>query len=498
MSSEGKISWNFLKNVSDTLDSYRIRALIDAKNEILKAGLYDESVFYEILFKMFDEELLKYRFLEFLKYKKDHDFKTIEQFANDQRMEISKVLGLLELLRNENLVIIHELCDTIKGDDKEPSRSVFKGLKIEVIDGDFSKIKPVYEPVKVIFDSKQCSGCGICAGICPVKCIEINNGFGKIDEQKCLRCGLCYLACPRSFFPKRLMRMIQDNASSIKEYESFGPFIEAHAARTKIPSIAESCQDGGISSTCLYHLIESKKVDLALGAKMSSDPWRPEPSIMETTDDIIKSAGTKYVNNPNLILMNDNQIKGKTIAVVGVPCQMQALLKSQLYNIGIPALNCVKYRIGIFCMESFPYEEGFRKICEKLNVPLTEVKKTDINKGKFFIYKKSGEELNIPIKDISYLARMDCEFCYDLTSESADISVGSIGAPSGWNMVIIRTQKGKELFNELLKKKLIESKDIDDVKPGLPMLAKIANIKQNKCIKHVNSIKESNKRYPNY
>ena len=498
MSSEGNITWNFLKNVSDVLDSYRIRALIDAKKEVLDAGLYDESIFYEILFKMFDEERLKYNFLDFLKSKKIYDFESVKVYANEQSMPISKVFSLLELLKNENYVQIQELYETIEGDDETPPKSIFKGLNIELSNIDFSKLKSIYEPIKVIFDSNTCSGCGMCAGICPVNCIEIKNGFGKINDQKCLRCGLCYLVCPRSFFPKRVMRMIQNDATDIEEYKSFGPIIEAHAARTKVPSIAETCQDGGISSTCLFHLIESKKVDLALGATMSDDPWRPEPIIMEKTDDIIKSAGTTYVNNPNLTLLNDEKIKGKKLAVVGVPCQMQALLKSKIYDIGIPSINSVLYRIGIFCMESFPYEEGFKKICEKLNVQVTDVKKTDINKGKFFIYTKNGEELNIPIKDISNLARIDCEFCFDLTSESADISVGSIGAPAGWNMVLIRTQKGKELYDELLQNNLIESKDINEVKPGLPMLAKIANIKQNKCVKHVNSNIESNKRHPKY
>ncbi len=441
---------------------------------------------------------MKYNFLDFLKSKKTLDFESVKQYANEQSLAISKVFSLLELLKNENYVKIQELHETIEGDDENPPKSIFKGLNVELSDIDFSKFKSVYEPVKVIFNSNTCSGCGLCAGICPVNCIEINNGFGKIDDQKCLRCGLCYLVCPRSFFPKRVMRMVQDKATDIKEYNSFGPILEAHAARTKIQSITETCQDGGISSTCLYHLIKSKKVDIALGATMSEEPWRPEPILMETTDDIVRSAGTKYVNNPNLKLLNDEKIKGKNLAVVGVPCQMQALLKSKIYNIGIPSINSILYRIGIFCMESFPYEEGFKKICDKLNVQISDVKKTDINKGKFFVYTKNGEELNIPIKDINNLARIDCEFCFDLTSESADISVGSIGAPSGWNMVLIRTQKGKELYDELIQNNLIESKDINEVKPGLPMLAKIANIKQNKCVKHVNSNMEANKRHPKY
>ena len=126
------------------------------------------------------------------------------------------------------------------------------------------------------------------------------------------------------------------------------------------------------------------------------------------------------MNNPNLQLLNQHELKDTKIAVVGVPCHMQALLKSEVYNIGFPSLANIDYRIGIFCMESFSYE-SLLKICEKMNVEVNNAKKMDIYKGKFFVYTNKGEELNVPIKEISHLAREDCEMCYDLTSESADI-----------------------------------------------------------------------------
>ncbi|MFX1257121.1 MAG: Coenzyme F420 hydrogenase/dehydrogenase, beta subunit C-terminal domain, partial [Promethearchaeota archaeon] len=321
--------------------------------------------------------------------------------------------------------------------------------------------------------------------------------IGKIDEEKCIRCGLCYFVCPRTFLPVKILNMNQENISEINEYSKIGHFIEVYSARTKVKEISEVCQDGGISSTTLHYLFDKKKIDFALGAKMSDDPWRPEPILIKNKNDLISTAGTKYVNNPNLKLLNDLNSDNETLAVVGVPCMMQALLKSEIYNIGFPSLNNVKYRIGIFCMESFSYD-SFLKICEKLNVDINNIKKTNINKGKFFVYTKNGEELNIPIKEITNLAREDCEVCFDLTSESADISVGSIGSPSGWNTVIIRTERGKKLYEELILNDLIESKPIEEVKPGLPMLEKIADSKRNGCNKHITSKKNQSKRIPIY
>jgi len=497
MSSKFKISKEGLKDIAVTVDSYRIRVLIDAKKEILESGIYNEEQYDNILFKMFDEELLKYKLFNYLSNPKSNNFDTIKKFSDSNSIEVRKTLSLLELLKNENLVEVNEIYDIIEGDENTPESSSFKDITIEKYDVDPSKVKSVYEPVKTIFETHNCSGCGLCVGICPVNCLEVYNGFGKIDEDKCIRCGLCYFVCPRSYLPVSVLNMTQDKSSEIKSYSKVGHYIEGYSARTKIKEISQVCQDGGITSTCLHYLFDAKIIDLALGAKMSKTPWRPEPIVLESKEDILLTTGTKYVNNPNLKGLNELNKKQANLAVVGVPCMMQALLKSEIYNIGIPTLNQIKYRIGIFCMESFSYE-SLLKICEILKADVKDVKKTDINKGKFFVYTNSGEELTVPIKEISHLAREDCEVCFDLTSESADISIGSIGSPSGWNTVLIRTQTGKELYNKLIENDLIESKALADVKPGLPLLERIAKSKRNKCNKHIDKKKDENVRFPRY
>ncbi len=500
MSSEGKFSWDFLKTVADSLDSYRVRALIDAKEDIINAGVYDETQYYNILFKMFNMEQSKFTLFHFLNSNQNLNLTSIKKFSEKNSIELRKALSLLELLKNEKRVIIEEIYEKIKRNENSPDKLIFKDLSIKIDGYNVSNIQSIYEPVignGSIVDTNNCSGCGLCHGICPMDCIKINNGFGEIDDKKCIRCGLCYFICPRSYLPVKVLNMSLENTSEIKEYSEIGYYIEVYSARTKIKEIASICQDGGISSTCLYYLFEQGKIDYALGAKMSDDPWRPEPLLIKSKEDIISTAGTKYVNNPNLSLLNDLNENSKSIAVVGVPCQMQALLKSKIYNIGIPSLNNIEYRIGIFCMESFSYQ-SLLEICKTLNVDVKNVKKMDINKGKFFVYTKNGDELNVPIKDISHLAREDCEVCYDLTSESADISIGSIGSPSGWNTLVIRTEKGKQLYNELLSNKLIESKPISEVKPGLTLLKRIANSKKNNCRNHIYKKKENNKRIPIY
>ena len=210
MSIEENFTWDYLKNVADALDSYRIRALIDAKQDILDAGIYDEFQYETILFKMLDEEKLKFSLLNFLKQNSESNLKTLEQFSEINSIEINKTLSFLELLKIEKLVSSEDLFDKIEGEENNPEQLIFKDFLIKPNEVQISHLKPIYEPVKVIFETKNCSGCGLCAGICPVNCLRIYNGFGKIDEDKCIRCGLCYFVCPRTYLPTRVLNMTQE------------------------------------------------------------------------------------------------------------------------------------------------------------------------------------------------------------------------------------------------------------------------------------------------
>ncbi len=70
----------------------------------------------------------------------------------------------------------------------------------------------------------------------------------------------------------------------------------------------------------------------------------------------------------------------------------------------------------------------------------------------------------IPIKDTKEYKWPSCQYCKDSTAEFADISVGSVGAPTNdWNSVIIRTDIGLKLFNDTVDSKKLITADIIDL-----------------------------------
>ena len=90
-------------------------------------------------------------------------------------------------------------------------------------------------------------------------------------------------------------------------------------------------------------------------------------------------------------------------------------------------------------------------IPEIMKVKIEDVRKMEFTKGKFWVYTSDGEVHSVPIKDVAKYARNPCHHCCDYTSVFADISVGSVGAPDGWNSVFIRTDAGEEYFDMVRK-----------------------------------------------
>ena len=132
-------------------------------------------------------------------------------------------------------------------------------------------------------------------------------------------------------------------------------------------------------------------------------------------------------------------------------------------------------------MESFSYDKIIALAKEQFDKDINELTKMNIDKGKFIVNLKSGEELDVPLKEVQSYARDNCHFCEDLTSDYADISVGSIGSQGGWSTVITRSKEGEKIYKGAIKEGLIESKSLKDVKPGQPLVERIAASKRKNC-----------------
>ncbi|MBC7096930.1 MAG: Coenzyme F420 hydrogenase/dehydrogenase, beta subunit C-terminal domain, partial [Methanobacteriales archaeon] len=96
----------------------------------------------------------------------------------------------------------------------------------------------------------------------------------------------------------------------------------------------------------------------------------------------------------------------------------------------------------------------------------------------------------LPLKETHGYEQAGCKLCNDYVAELADVSTGSVGTPDGWSTVFLRTDTGESIFKDALEAGLFETKPIEEVKPGLGMLEKLASQKKEKAEKTVAERKE--------
>lgn len=270
-----------------------------------------------------------------------------------------------------------------------------------------------------------------------------------------------------------------------------GTYKEIVSARSTNKQIQSIAQDGGIVSALLAFALDEKIIEGAVVAGPGEDFWKPEPMVAMTSEEILAAAGTKYTFSPNVWMLKEavRQYGIEKVGTVGTPCQVMGIRKMQSYPFGVRFLaDKISLLIGIYCMENFSYESLRTFISEKMGVSPELVEKMDIGKGKFWIYTQD-EVLNIPLKETHGYEQNGCNICLDYVAELGDLSTGSVGSPDGWSTVITRTDAGDNIFKQAVEAGAIETKSIEDVKPGLGLLQKLSGDKKTKNQKTIDERK---------
>ncbi|HTX44508.1 MAG TPA: Coenzyme F420 hydrogenase/dehydrogenase, beta subunit C-terminal domain, partial [Methanocella sp.] len=175
------------------------------------------------------------------------------------------------------------------------------------------------------------------------------------------------------------------------------------------------------------------------------------------------------------------------VGYVGLPCQIEAIRKMQLYPFGARDIaESLVLVIGIFCYENF-YPASLKAIVEGLGEqPLEDVVRMRCASGRF---RTEGEKgISLPLKEASRYIQDGDRICPDLVSEWADISIGSVGSEPGWNTVFLRTKVGRDFFKKAVEAGKLETKEIGE--DGLKALEKLALDKKKRAEKNIEKRRE--------
>lgn len=328
---------------------------------------------------------------------------------------------------------------------------------------------------KAVVEAGKCVGCGACVLVCPFNCLEYIGEKPNL-VKKCEVCGICAQACPQYDFSQSNIENLTFGRTR-KDSEAFGVCKRLVLAKATDNKVLEVCQDGGAVTAILLFALKNKLIEGAVVAKsINEKPFSPVPTFATTAEEILQSAGTKYFYSPNLLALAEAvEQKKSCIAFVGTPCQIRAIRKMQLAGLK-KYVAPLKLLVGLMCSECFIYEGLMEKhIHGKLGIDPNRIRKINI-KGKM-LATLDTETVAIPLAEAKKYARKNCYSCQDFSSEFADISAGGLGL-EGWTFIIIRTEKGEEIFSSAEKAGALITKGVSMEPNALNLLIKLSRKKQ--------------------
>ena len=364
-----------------------------------------------------------------------------------------------------------------------------------------------------VVDAGSCCECGSCVLVCPHNVIEYidakpkQTAKAKADFDFCgisvgVGCDVCASVCPR-LWPREIhLKDATFGETRSETYEGiFGPYQHIFMARTKREDVMERAQDGGIVTALLAWALEAGVIDGAVVSAVGEDdpPCDPSPKVATTYEEIRASAGSWYTYCPNNLALEEVKERDlKKVGFVGVPCQVTPIRKMELID---PAFlvshkkrpqhiekqrgflrgfsERVAFQIGLFCTEVFTFDLMTEKIEKDLGIPLTDVAKFNV-KGEVLVHKKDGELVTFSLQEaMENYQRPECQHCADFSAELADIACGGVGT-RGWTIVVLRTEKGKEIWSEFEKEGLVEIQPIQENRRAWNILHILARRQRNR------------------
>lgn len=302
------------------------------------------------------------------------------------------------------------------------------------------KARPI-KPGGVYPAKALCSQCGLCdtAYIHYVKdaCAFLNQQFDQLETQSHGR------------------QRDLDNPDELY----FGVHQTMVAARKQEP--IEGAQWTGIVSSLAIAMLDQGLVEGVICVQNSPDDrFQPQPVIARTAAEVLAARVNKPTLSPNLSVLEQVERSGlKRLLAIGVGCQIQALRAVQ-DKIGLEKL----YVLGMPCVDNV-HRDGLTKFLETTSrSPKTVVHYEFMQDFNVHFRHEDGSEEKVPFFGLKTNQLKDvfapsCLSCFDYTNALADLVVGYMGAPFGWQWIVVRNDTGAEML-ELIRDQL-ETQPVD-------------------------------------
>jgi len=139
----------------------------------------------------------------------------------------------------------------------------------------------------------------------------------------------------------------------------------------------------------------------------------------------------------------------KRLLVIGVGCQIQAL-RSVEKQLGLEKL----YVLGTPCVDNVN-RAGLQKFLDTTSrSPSTVVSYEFMQDFNVHFKHEDGSTEMVPFfglntKELKDVFAPSCMTCFDYVNSLADLVVGYMGAPFGWQWIVVRNDTGKEMLDSV-------------------------------------------------
>ncbi len=300
--------------------------------------------------------------------------------------------------------------------------------------------------IEEIIDKGICVRCGACVGLCPY--FHFFDGKVVVMDRCDADTWNCLQLCPRA--------NIEDDILSVSK--GIGSYKTVTMARAADREIRKNSQYGGTVSSIIISGLQSGQIESAVLTDRGG-ATSPEGRLARNRKDVLDCGGSRYSASGSLSILNKSIKDGEDrIAMVGVPCQMEALARMRkLMPDGEEWYGRVALKIGLFCTWALDYrqldvflkKEGVKDPVNKFDIPPPP--------SEVFRVQTRGERRGFPLSQIRPFVQKGCLLCQDMTAQEADLSVGTVEGVEGWNTVVLRTDKGVEIFNEAVDEGWLET-----------------------------------------
>lgn len=349
--------------------------------------------------------------------------------------------------------------------------------------------------VHQIVEKSLCMGCGFCEPLCPEKFDAIRVRYDEkrghyipyVDDDKCTECGICLNMCPGEEIDYNKLMLTQ--FGELARDQKIGHYLKTCTGYAKDDGIRANGASGGMVTQLLAFALEKGLIDGAVVTRMDPEKcFEPQFIIARSREELLTTQKSQYLPMPLGVAMREVLKSDMRVAVVGLPCHIQGLRKSQALSRRLRERIVLTFGLLCFGTTRRTGVEYFLKTHQINPADLQSISfRSDTYPGRIRVKLKDGAEktfnrgFEVKKWDIAehlnlwtafrapfYMDR--CFTCADGTSELADISFGDPWLPEfrneklGRTMMIIRSEKGKQLVDQAMAEGKVTIEDLSPEK----------------------------------